>query len=374
MNFDFIIIGGGIFGCYAATYFAKKGAKVALIEKENKLFTKASLVNQARLHGGYHYPRSIATAAMSDEHKHRFTDEHKDFINFSFEKYYAIDKNGSFTDGGQFERFCDYLDIKCDKIKSHPLFNFQAIESLYLTEEYSFDPVLIADYYSNLIEKNNAISLFLNSEIKQTEKAGGDWQIQFLHENKLKTIHSRVVINATYSATNAVNNLFGVAEIDLMHEISEIALVRSPQFSNIGLTIMDGPFGSLMPWGLSGNLSLSSVAYTHHAVSFENKPSFDCQKINQKCRPDFLSDCNFCPAQPRSNVQKMLAQIRRYFSEHVDFQPVSSLFTIKSKLRSSHIDDARPTEISLLHDAPQFWCLFAGKINSIYEVEKIGGV
>ena len=83
-SFDTVIVGGGIFGCYAALYLAGKGARVALLEKEDRLFRKASLVNQARLHGGYHYPRSIATAALSDEHKARFTAEHRDFVNFSF--------------------------------------------------------------------------------------------------------------------------------------------------------------------------------------------------------------------------------------------------------------------------------------------------
>ncbi|MEZ4918378.1 MAG: FAD-dependent oxidoreductase [Saprospiraceae bacterium] len=79
---DALVIGGGIFGCYAALYLAGKGMHVGLLEKEDRLFQKASLVNQARLHSGYHYPRSIATAAMSDAHKERFTKEHKDFVHF----------------------------------------------------------------------------------------------------------------------------------------------------------------------------------------------------------------------------------------------------------------------------------------------------
>ena len=49
------------------------------------MFKKASIVNQARLHGGYHYPRSVATALMSDDNKARFTEEHRPFIHFEFE-------------------------------------------------------------------------------------------------------------------------------------------------------------------------------------------------------------------------------------------------------------------------------------------------
>ncbi len=372
MKYDYLVIGGGIFGCYAAVHFAKKGARVALLEKENRLFTKASLVNQARLHGGYHYPRSIATAALSDEHKARFTEEHRPFINFSFEKFYAIDRAGSLTDGGQFERFCQFLGVKCERVGEHPLFNFDRLDALYRTEEFSFDPVLIGDFYKKQIEDLNEIDLFLNTKIDRTEINGDNWRIEFRQSGNEKSLEAATVINATYSATNAINRLFNLTEINLMHEISEVALVKSKQASALGLTVMDGPFASLMPWGLSGLLSLTSVAYTHHAASFDNLPVFSCQNQNPDCRPDFPADCNGCPAQPRSNVGKMLAQIGRYFSEGVEFQPVRSLFTIKSKLRASHIDDARPTEISLLNQSPPFWCLFAGKINSIYEVEKIG--
>lgn len=369
-RFDFVIIGGGIFGCYAALYLAKKGAKVALIEKEAQLFQKASLVNQARLHGGYHYPRSIATAALSDEHKERFTAEHRQFVNFGFEKYYAIDRFGSFTDPLQFERFCQYLNIRCERVLEHNLFNFNRIEALYLTEEFSFDPVLLREFYREKVEAEPGISIFKNTRVESATGNGKQWEIQLTPYSSLLTTDT--VINATYAATNAVNKLFGVNELALTHEISEIAFVASPQFAGKGLTVMDGPFGSVMPFGLSGLLSLSSVAYTHHKISYDNLPRFDCQvPEDARCRPEAPSICTECPCRPESNAHKMLAQMRQYFSESVSFAHLFSYFTIKSKLKASYIDDGRPTEISMLRAEPRFYCLFAGKINSIYEVEKI---
>lgn len=371
MNFDFLIIGGGIFGCYAASFLAGKGARVCLVEKESELFQKASIVNQARLHGGYHYPRSIATAALSDEHKARFTIEHKMFVNSSFQKFYGIDRAGSFTDAGQFERFCNYLSIKCKRVHEHELFNFERLEAIYETEEHSFDPLLIAEFYRQKIESNPSIHLLKNARVLEAGKVGKNWEVTINHNSTIITHQSPTIINATYAGINGINQLFGVRQLELMHEISEIAFAKSAQFQNHGLTVMDGPFGSIMPYGLTGLLSISSVAYTHHAICNDNLAKFDCQSINKNCTPDYLSNCNNCPAKPRSNAAKMLAQMRPYFSELVDFQLVESRFTIKTKLKSSHIDDARPTEISLLNDEPKFWCLFAGKINSIYEVEKI---
>lgn len=372
-TYDFGIIGGGIFGIYAAMYLSRKGMKVCLIEKEKELLKKASIVNQARLHSGYHYPRSVATARMSDDNKARFTAEHKDFINFQFKKYYGIDKFGSFTDAKQFERFCEYIHIHCQQVNEHPYLNSHRLEAIYETTEYSFDPILIADYYRHQIQENKGLDLRLFTRLYEVQSTGDFWELSLedLASNSHSTIRCHQVINATYAASNAVNRLFGVSSIQLMHEISEMAFVSSPQVANMGLTVMDGQFGSIMPYGLSGILSLSSVAYTHHKVSYEEMPTFNCQDYRSDCSPDFPAICNACPVRPRSNYHKMLSQIRHYFTDEVELFYLTSMFTIKSKLQANYIDDGRPTEIALLHDNPRFYCIFAGKINSIYEIEKV---
>jgi hypothetical protein len=373
-QFDAVVIGGGIFGCYAALYLAGQGRRVCLVEREKALFRKASLVNQARLHSGYHYPRSMATAAMSDEHKERFTMEHKAFVNTSFEKYYAIDKYGSFTDALQFERFCERLKIRCERIAGHPLFNYNRLEALYLTSEYSFDPVLLGEYYRQRVENEPNICLELFSAVTEALPEGTNWQlvIRGRESDGTTAIVTPLVINATYAATNAVNRLFEVNDLALTHEISEIAYITSAQFGDRGLTVMDGPFGSIMPYGRSGLLSLSSVAYTHHKISYDNLPRFNCQvPEDPSCTPAGPGICTTCPRRPAPNARKMLSQMQQYFSDKVQFEYWFSYFTIKSKLKASHIDDGRPTEIALLRENPRFYCLFAGKINSIYEVEKV---
>ncbi len=371
--YDYLIIGGGIFGAYAALYLAKKGLRICVIEKEIELFKKATVVNQARLHSGYHYPRSVATAAMSNDNKERFTEDHKPFILFEYEKYYAIDKFSSFTDSLQYERFCDYLNIKCEPVKDHPLFNYSRMEAVYSTIEYTFDPYLIAEYYRQQLDENDLIEVRNVCYPTEAEAWNGRWKVELCEAGaaQTKTVVAGGVINATYSGTNPVNRIFGVRDVELQHEISEIALVSSKALQHIGLTIMDGQFGSIMPFGLSGLLSLSAVAYTHHKVTYDNLPVFDCQQRSDICSPELPGNCNLCPAKPRSNQRKMINQINQYFSDRVQIDYFTSLFTIKTKLKSSYIDDGRPTEISLLNQNPPFYCIFAGKINSIYEIEKV---
>lgn len=372
-TYDFAIIGGGLFGVYAALYLAEQGCQVVLVEKEKQLMTKASIVNQARLHSGYHYPRSIATALMSDDNKARFSRDHQDFIHSSFDKYYAIDQYSSFTDGAQFERFCEFIGLPCQKLDKHPSIRMDRLEALFLTEEYTFDPILMANYYKRRLAEADSVQVLQYHQLVEAQAETDQWQLTLddLAADQKLEVSAKQVINATYANSNGVNRRFGVSDIPLMHEISEMAFVSSPQLQDLGLTIMDGQFASIMPYGRSGLLSLSSVAYTHHKVAHSPLPQFDCQAINTNCRPDFPSICNRCEARPASNYSKMMRQIQLYLREEVQLFYLGSMFTIKSKLKANHIDDGRPTEIAILRENPRFYCIFAGKINSIYEIEKV---
>lgn len=46
---------------------------------------EASLFNQARVHGGYHYPRSLTTAARGRANYAKFIDEFNDAVIRQFE-------------------------------------------------------------------------------------------------------------------------------------------------------------------------------------------------------------------------------------------------------------------------------------------------
>ena len=72
MIYDKVIIGAGLYGLYAANYCAKHGEKVLVLEKENEPFKRATYINQARVHMGYHYPRSYSTAIKTAKYFYIF--------------------------------------------------------------------------------------------------------------------------------------------------------------------------------------------------------------------------------------------------------------------------------------------------------------
>ena len=62
---DYLIVGGGFYGCCLALYLRSISNRVLLVEAGDTLLDRASRVNQARVHTGFHYPRSALTAVKS---------------------------------------------------------------------------------------------------------------------------------------------------------------------------------------------------------------------------------------------------------------------------------------------------------------------
>ena len=77
---DVLVIGGGFYGACLALMLRAAGKRVALVEREPVLLGRASLRNQARVHNGYHYPRSILTSLRSRMNYARFIDEYAECV------------------------------------------------------------------------------------------------------------------------------------------------------------------------------------------------------------------------------------------------------------------------------------------------------
>ena len=91
LHYDAIIIGGGFFGCTLALHLHRKyKLKVVILERDRDLLQRASFANQARVHNGYHYPRSILTALRSRVNFPRFVSDYTDCVADSFDAYYAV--------------------------------------------------------------------------------------------------------------------------------------------------------------------------------------------------------------------------------------------------------------------------------------------
>ena len=123
LTYDKIIIGAGLYGLYAALHSARKekSQHILVLEKDSAAFMRATYINQARVHMGYHYPRSLSTAKKSANYFKRFMTDFSFCCLTTFDQIYATSGQFSWTNAEEFRKFCKAADIRCDAIYNGPL-------------------------------------------------------------------------------------------------------------------------------------------------------------------------------------------------------------------------------------------------------------
>jgi hypothetical protein len=349
-RYDCVILGAGIFGLYAALLAAQKGMRTLVIEKKSAPFTMASYINQARIHKGYHYPRSFSTAQKTAEYQTKFINNFKFAVNQDFKKIYAIASDFSYTNAEEFEQFCARVGIRCDRIDERKYFNSGYIEAAYETEEYSYDAVKMCDYLMNEIQSTKFVDVLCDADVTTVGKENGLYSLTIKQHLDVHTVQTPFVINATYASINDVLDLFGERELPLKHELAEVVLCSVPkEMSNIGITVMDGPFFSIMPFGFTGLHSITAVSYTPHIASTQT-----------------LND-NACTE--KSNFREMSQLSKKYLRDDWCLQYQKSLKSVKTTLIRTEVDDARPTAIIEHSALPKLTTVFSGKLTTIYDLE-----
>jgi len=365
MRYDHIIIGAGIYGLYAAARLGAKG-KTLVLDADQGPFRRGSYINQARVHNGYHYPRSYATASKCAGYYRRFISDFGECIDSTFTKVYAVASAFSWTNGGQFRAFCDNLKLRCEEIIKDKFFNPWTIDKAFITEESSFDAHLIRDkLYGQAVK---TCDFRFGHFIERIEKCGGYYVISLEDGSEFK---SGFVLNATYAGTNQIHTLLGLPPLLIKYELCEVVICQvSDNLKDVGITVMDGPFFSVMPFGKRGCHSITTVSHTPHVTAYGPLPSFSCQK-GASCLPMRLQNCNTCPFRPTSAFPEILQTARKYLVNTIDINFQESLFTLKPILKASEIDDSRPTLVRQYSEYPHFYTVFSGKINAMYDLEVI---
>ena len=370
MNFDKIIIGAGLYGLYSAGYCGKKGEKVLVLECDDCAFSRATYINQARVHMGYHYPRSISTAGKSRGYFDRFCKDYPDSIKNDFTKIYATSANFSWTNKTQFEKFCHDTGIPCEEISNTKYFKDGLCDGSFITKEYTYDWQILRDTLLKEIDALPSVTLRFNSLITDIENQEDEYKITLADG---ESFTAPFVLNSTYASVNQVNSMAGFDTFPIKYELCEIILCKiNDELRNVGLTVMDGPFFSIMPFGKTGLHSLTSVTFTPHVTSFDKLPTFECQKGNESyCSPQHLGNCNNCKNKPASAWGYMSQLARKYLKDDLQFEYSHSLFSMKPILKLSEIDDSRPTLVKVFSQKPTFVSVLSGKINTVYDLQEV---
>lgn len=367
---DKLIIGAGLYGLYSALFCAKRGQSIIILECDSAPFKRATFINQARVHQGYHYPRSISTALKSASYFERFNKDFAFCINSEFDQIYATSSKYSWTNGKQFKEFCKAANIPCEELLAENYFKVGMCDGVFRTREYTYDAMILKDYFTKkLAEYSNSVEIKYGVNITSICQEQDVYEIHTTGE----TYSSGFILNATYAGTNQILDMVGLEKLGIKYELCEIILCDvNKKLKNVGFTVMDGPFFSIMPFGKTGYHSLTSVTFTPHTTSYDAVPTFLCQgSSNGYCSTFHLGNCNDCPAKPESAFPYMANLARKYILDEYRFEYGSSLFSMKPILMNSEIDDSRPTVIRTYSKHPTFVSVLSGKINTVYDLDEV---
>lgn len=357
---DAIVIGGGFYGATIAIYLANQRGfkKIALLEKEKNLLSRASYHNQARVHNGYHYPRSFTTAYRSRVNLPKFASNWPNAVRKDFTKIYAIARRNSKVTAKQFERFCHEIGAKItpakDRIRN--LFEPRLIENVFLVEEYAFDSTTLARWATQELSEAGVDTHLSSTATEVFKNDNGTLMVSTIHENgDTQNLKSRYIFNCTYSGLNQIRGDFPGTHTSLKHEVTEMALIETPpELTELGITVMDGPFFSMMPFPARNLHTLSHVRYTPHL--------------------DWKDDININPYQKlklydqTTRVDRMVRDVGRYLPSALKIKYVESLFEIKTVLMKNESDDGRPILFESYAELPGCYSILGGKIDNIYDV------
>jgi glycine/D-amino acid oxidase-like deaminating enzyme len=345
---DAVIIGGGFFGCHIALALKDLGfGRVCLIEREPGLMRRASFVNQARVHSGYHYPRSLPTAISSRRSFSRFVQEYSFAVVPQVSMIYGIARN-SRVSPSQFARFCEEIGAPCHENRRllESMFDSALMEACFNVEEIAFNTSQIAEHLAMRLEQAKVDCRF-----------GSEAQVEGWNDRSVRvrtpdgSLEASYVFNCTYAHLDDV----GVRiRNSIKKELAEIALINPPdQLQGRAVTVMDGPFFSSMPFPALGCYSLTHVRYTPHTSWTEPGE-----------RP-------LTPAASRYEV--MVRDAARYMPcmQHAQYQ--GSLYELKAILMKSEGSDSRPIVFEQSLDSERVYSILGSKIDNVYDILEILG-
>ncbi|SFG20962.1 FAD dependent oxidoreductase [Duganella sp. CF458] len=359
VQYDAVIVGGGFYGAAIAIYLTRQRGlqRVLLVERETALMQRASYHNQARVHNGYHYPRSFTTAYRSRINLPRFVRDWPQVVKQDFTKLYAIARRNSKVTTKQFERFC--REIGAPIRPADPallnLFEPRLIEGVFEVEEYAFDSSKLAAWAKRELEEC-AVELRFETRVMEISRGPDQTsKVRLDDRHGISEVTCGYVFNCTYSGLNQFAGDFPGTQTRLKQEITEMALMDVPPvLKELGITVMDGPFFSMMPFPARQLHTLSHVRYTPH-LHWADAPSLD----------PYGKLSNYARA---TRVDRMVRDVARYLPSMAQARYADSLFEVKTVLVKNEGDDGRPILFEKHAELPGCYSVLGGKIDNIYDV------
>ena len=319
------VVGGGWYGAHLSLALIKAGADVELWEAADALFTGASGANPARLHQGFHYPRSRLTRAACQDHAEAFMARYGHLTRAIPVNLYAVAAHDSMVDFGT---YCQVLqgDVPFIVVNNPAEFGLQNVEGAVLTGERHIVIRLAREAFT----RDLAAVVRYGAKPDVLDDPQWDWNI-----------------DATFCA-------FDAEAID-RYEPCITTLLEGP--TDKAVTVMDGPLPSIYPWDEDfGLCSLTSASLTPFSKT--------CRTwTDAKAVLDGLSHQDIA-----DRMVAMQAQIAHFWPAAADLYKIADFrLSIRAMPRSGA--DARLVDV--VQTGERVLRVRAGKIDAVFRAEAL---
>jgi len=241
------VIGAGVFGAVIAWKLSQEGFDVEIFDTHQEILSGTTPKSVLRLHLGFHYPRDLETAVQSKKGYSRFLGEFGSSVDREFANFYALSKNDSKVNHGEFQNFVIAAGLEVVEHDPEDLqtygFAVGKIQALFSAPEGVIHSGLLR---TELVQRltNPRVKTSLGIQVTRATLSRGFWQLQDSENNNYGPFD--YVIKATYGSDSiAVTEETDQSEAFDFHRT---LVVRADLgLEKFGITVIDGDFLTVLP-------------------------------------------------------------------------------------------------------------------------------
>jgi glycine/D-amino acid oxidase-like deaminating enzyme len=343
------VVGCGIFGAEVALQAADTGFEVLVFERADVVLAGASRNNQNRLHQGFHYPRDLDTGLQSIRGYHRFVARYPECVDGDFPNAYFIADQGSMTSPDDYLAFCERLGMPHTPILARDFAPMQVLGAStgVLCGEAVYDCAQLRASVASRLGRSNA-TLRTVTAVTSVEQRGEGMRV---HLSGGASVDVDAVVNCSYADINRLTGQLGHPTPEREYEYTAVPIIAL-DVPRAGVTIMDGPFMTLLPYGKSRDFLLYDVVHTVIA-----------REVAQQLDPRWLDPASapFAGADRQRFFADMVASCQRYLPVLAQARMVGCLEGPRMVLARNHATDARPSLVNGYGD--RYYTVFSGKVD-----------
>ncbi|MBI5412991.1 FAD-binding oxidoreductase [Candidatus Peregrinibacteria bacterium] len=258
------IIGAGIFGVSCALELSAF-CDVTLFDQNDAVLMGGTYRNQYRHHYGYHYPRSPETVIQCQNAEQDFKKVWGKSIRY-FPAYYGIAHESKVT-ANDFRHFCETYHLPYEiEYPAVSFLNSASVIACFKTPEPVYDFSILKKIAEAEIKNSPHIKLSLGQKVIEGGVSSSGTKIFTVKLSSGDTLEENFdfAVNATYANYNMFCEWFDFEHPVIEFRLKELVVVKLPTVQQLAITVVDGPFVTIVPLSEPGYFTLGDVSRSIH--------------------------------------------------------------------------------------------------------------